>query len=61
MARTPSMTSSIRPASFAATAVIRLPNGRNMMFADMTPHSVATNAPAMRWPSLLGSLRFSST
>ncbi len=35
--------------------------GSHIALAVMTPHRVATNAPAIRWPSLAGSLRFSST
>ena len=41
--------------------LILLPIGRKMMLALSTPHSVATKAAAMRWPSFSGSDRFSST
>ena len=54
MAATPSMTSSIRAASSSLSRLSRLPNGSKITLADMTPHRVATNAPAIRWPSLSG-------
>ena len=55
------MTISIRPASIWLSRVSRLPTGSQIMFAVITPHRVATNAPAIRWPSLSGWDRFSST
>ena len=57
----PSTTSSICWHSSSLTRLSRLARGSQITLALMTPQSVATNAPAIRWPSSAGLLRFSST
>ena len=61
IAMMPSMVSSIWSHSRSLIRLSRLAIGSHRTLALSTPHSVATNAPAMRWPSFSGSLRFSST
>ena len=54
IAATPSMISSIRAASSSPSRLSRLPTGNQSTFADITPHSVARKAAAIRWPSSSG-------
>ncbi len=55
------MVTSMREISSSPSRLSRLPIGMKKTFADMTPHRVAMNAAAMRWPSSSGLARFSST
>src|SRR4051812_638064 len=55
------MTRVTRSDSRSVILPMRPPMGSQMKLALMTPQRVATKAPAMEWPRLDGSFRFSST